>query len=271
MELHNYSMKTTCFAVAAASLLLAFPLRAQQAAYSNGDFFLPATGTFFGNGSGLTNFNAANLTGTVPDARLSATVARLDGSGNATNALNIPGVPGITFGQWQFSTNANGLLISNTVSSGSAFVMSIGHQLTVDGNPVLTNGAVSGGLFALVTNNAVSLTNLNVWTTFTNAWTINTALPLGDAAGHGEYTVVSSTATLGFVGITGKTASESGWAQIDLRASGGDVTFTNPPGCHPSDNQLSRVCTNGNSMTIAVQVVGGGAWTNTFITQGGNQ
>lgn len=62
---------------------------------------LTVNGTFTGNGAGLANLAAANLTGTVPDARLSANVALLDrnqtfsaantfaGAVTATNPANV--------------------------------------------------------------------------------------------------------------------------------------------------------------------------------------
>lgn len=53
-------------------------------------------GTFSGNGSGLTNLNAANLTNTVPDARLSANVAFLNGTNVFTTTNRFTGIAIIT-------------------------------------------------------------------------------------------------------------------------------------------------------------------------------
>lgn len=50
------------------------------------------TGAFAGNGAGLANLAAANLTGTVPDARLSANVALLDGNQTFTAPKTFSGV-----------------------------------------------------------------------------------------------------------------------------------------------------------------------------------
>ncbi|HEV3408884.1 MAG TPA: tail fiber domain-containing protein, partial [Chthoniobacterales bacterium] len=51
---------------------------------------LSTAGTFSGNGSGLTNLNASNLSsGTIDDARLSGSIARLNSSANFTGSLGV--------------------------------------------------------------------------------------------------------------------------------------------------------------------------------------
>ena len=53
-------------------------------------------GTFSGNGAGLTNVNATNLTGTLPDARLSANVALLNANQAFTGTNRFAGVALLT-------------------------------------------------------------------------------------------------------------------------------------------------------------------------------
>jgi len=50
-----------------------------------------AGGTVFGNGSGLSSLNAENLTGTVPDAALSANVALRQGGNNFAGTQTVTG------------------------------------------------------------------------------------------------------------------------------------------------------------------------------------
>jgi hypothetical protein len=127
----------------------------------NGNFTV-ATGTLNGNGSGLTNLNAANIaSGLLPDARLSGNVAML----NQNETVNA---------QWTFNNNTtftqgtttrlgitgydeqvnSPVIADNTLIVVSASVMVISSDDVTPANRTFTlpNGTVPGQLLVLVNN-----------------------------------------------------------------------------------------------------------------------
>ena len=80
---------------------------------------LVATGTITGNGSGLTNLPAGNLTGTVADARISTlTASKLTGALPAIDGSNLTGISGTN------ATNASKVNIQETNSGVRQVVFS---------------------------------------------------------------------------------------------------------------------------------------------------
>ena len=121
------------------------------------------TGTFSGDGSGLTGLAAANLTGTVADARLSANVARLNVPNTATQAT---GTPVVTSG---FITGAN------VTSGGSGYVT----PPTVTVNSATGSGAVIGA--QLSGGAVISLTVSNAGSGYPTNTTLTIAPPPSNA------------------------------------------------------------------------------------------
>jgi hypothetical protein len=137
--------------------------------YSNVVTFNNASSTFFGaftgNGSGLTTLNASRLTaGTVPEARLSANIARLNSNQTYSGAVILSNTANIISGT--FTGNASGLtglsaanISSGTVPDGrlSANVARLSSNQTFTG--ANTFNPATGAPFAV--GNATRVPNLN--------------------------------------------------------------------------------------------------------------
>jgi len=81
-----------------------------------------ANSIFAGNGAGLTNFNATNLVGTIPNGRLSTNVALLNGTNLFTGTNHFAGVTILTNGNnivnGTFAGNGGGLTNVNAAALG---------------------------------------------------------------------------------------------------------------------------------------------------------
>jgi len=99
------------------------------------------TGSFTGNGAGLTNLGAINLSGIVPDARLSANVALLNGSPNFSGAVTASSFSGS-------GTSLTGLNASQ-LASGTVPAAALGNAWQVGGN----SGTTPGTQFVGTTDN----------------------------------------------------------------------------------------------------------------------
>ena len=127
---------------------------------TNGASAVSLTGSFTGNGAGLTNLDATRLMGTVADARLSANVALLNtnqvfiGSNRFAGVLALTNAANTVAGA--FTGNGGGLsnLNASQISSGTLSVS----QLPA---AVLTNGASAVSLTGSFTGNGAGLTNLD--------------------------------------------------------------------------------------------------------------
>ncbi len=92
------------------------------------------TGTFLGDGSGLTGLNAASLTGTVPDGRLSANVALLGadqsfaGAQRLINAANV--LVGTHIGDGSGLVNLTGSSLSGSAPSAVSFTGNLAGDVT---------------------------------------------------------------------------------------------------------------------------------------------
>lgn len=79
------------------------------------------TGVYFGNGSGITNLNPANLAGVVPDSKLPTNLARRDEANTFTQPQIVPNgtaaVPGLRVGAGAGLFSADGTALS-LVSNG---------------------------------------------------------------------------------------------------------------------------------------------------------
>lgn len=232
---------------------------------------------FTGNASGLTNLSASALVGTVDDERLSTNVALLNASnqfgadqsirkalsagervmfgvsdlssGNSVK-IGVYSVPGYhdVQGVWLNQTNPvdnNFTFLSDGTSSyvgapaGGAIWFQIGGV-----NHLI---ARSDGRIEIPDRLIVQSVEIP-----TNSWAPNTPLGLGTNANY-----VSSTATLGITGVANLPTTTERAGKLIIKASGGDVTFTNAVAVPLSDHLTSRIVTNGYTATLSVVVTPG--------------
>src|ERR1039458_7861617 len=150
--------------VAAANIVGTVPLAQLPAAVvTNNETGANLTGTFTGNGGGLTNLPAASLTGAVADSLLSSNIARLNIPNTTVQAT---ATPLVTAGFITGTANLNG---------GSGYT----------NNPSVTVTDVSGSnavITATVANGVVtSLTVQNAGSHYSAAATLTIALPPSNA------------------------------------------------------------------------------------------
>jgi hypothetical protein len=86
----------------------------------------------------------------------------------------------------------------------------------------------------------------------TNAWAVNTPFGLGTNANY-----ASSTATFGITGVANLPSSTERAGKLVIKASGGNITFTNSTSVPLSDHLTSRVITNGYTASLSVVVIPG--------------
>ena len=138
------------------------------------------TGTFKGDGSGLSNLPGANITGEVPFAQVANSVAGANVTGQVTNAASANAIAGANVsGAVNFATTANavaGANVSGTVSTATSAttatradtvttnaqpnITSVGtlSSLSVTGNVSAGNVSGTGGVFTYVSGDGANLT-----------------------------------------------------------------------------------------------------------------
>ena len=115
-------------------------------------------GTHSGDGTGLSNLPAANLSGVIGDSLLSPNIARLNASQTFSGAILFSNGSNSFIGN--FAGNAGGL--TNLNASNLAGTISVAQLPPV----VLTNGASGVNLTGSFTGNGIGITNLDVVTAF---------------------------------------------------------------------------------------------------------
>ena len=166
------------------------------------------------------------------------------------------------------------ILISSTVCI-NAQTQTVRGNLKVTGNIGGTSLTISGTTNTIVISNVVitgwariegtQTNNTIIAQTFespTNSWAVNTPIGLGTNANY-----VSSTATLGITGVANLPTSTIRAGQLIIKASGGNVTFTNLDAIRMNDHLTSRLITNGYSAVINVLVTPGFSTNGFFIHQ----
>jgi hypothetical protein len=160
---------------------------------SNGNFAAgTVTGAFLGAGGGLTNLSATNLTGILPDARLSANVALLGanqtfaGAVQLTNSANL--LVGAHVGDGSGLTNLNVASLTAIAVSATNFLGLLAGDVT---------GPQTGTVVATVAG--VSATNLAAGATAANAAT-STNLPYTIVQRDTNGSFQAGTVTGNFVG-----------------------------------------------------------------------
>ncbi|MDE2101565.1 MAG: hypothetical protein KGL39_30245 [Patescibacteria group bacterium] len=113
-------------------------------------------------------------------------------------------------------------------------------------NNTMVNGT---NIFGTITGNGAGVTNLNLYTFNTNAW-VGSVFPLG------TNTTVATNNTVGFTGLSGASTTQEREGKFIILASA-NLSVTNPGSWHASDYGTTRTLTNGNTMTILLDVVPG--------------
>jgi len=126
----------------------------------SGTFSGTSAGTFSGNGGGLTNLDAADLIGTVADARLTANVALLNTNQTFSGSNRFAGVVMLT--------NAANTLVGAFTGNGAGLTSLNASQITSGTLPLaqlppvaVTNNGTSVTLTGAFSGNGGGLTNLN--------------------------------------------------------------------------------------------------------------
>jgi hypothetical protein len=117
------------------------------------------------------------------------------------------------------------------------------------------SGASAGGAQLAANNN---FTGLNVFSKSpaspTNLWALDTAFGVNTNA----LVLISGAVTGGITGVANLDGSGNvQFGEGTIKATGGDITFTNAAGLKANDYVTSRIITNGNYAEIAVKVVPG--------------
>ncbi|PWU16368.1 MAG: hypothetical protein C5B50_13700, partial [Verrucomicrobia bacterium] len=197
---------------------------------------LTLSGSFSGNGSGLTILNAGNLSsGTVPDARLSANVALLNGNQTFSGSNTLSGVATLT--------NADNTLVGTHSGSGAGLTSLNASQLT---SGTLPSAQLAGFYSGAVTfNNAA-----NSFTGNGGGLTNVGAATLGGAGASNFWQLGGNTVSAGqFIGSANNQPIEI-WAN-------GQRAFRLEPGSNP--NVVGGY--NGNAVTngsVGAFIGGGG-------------
>ena len=180
---------------------------------TNAGNLLSGTGTFAGNGGGLTNLAATGLTGTVADARLSANVALLNTNQAFTGSNRFAGVATLT--------NAGNMLAGTFTGTSAGTFTGNGGSLTNLSAANLT-GTVADG--RLTTN--VALLNVNQTFTGTNLFGqrvgIGSTNP-GQLLQVGDATIAGSQ---GMIRLGSRSPTNSAYRTWDIGVpqTGGDTT-----------------------------------------------
>ncbi|MBI4661932.1 MAG: hypothetical protein HY735_24180 [Verrucomicrobia bacterium] len=159
-------------------------------------------GSFSGDGSGLTGLNAANLTGIIPDARLSANVALLNSSPTFSGAVTASSFAGS-------GTGLIGLNAANLIGTISDARLS-GNVALLSGSPTFS-GTVTANSFS---GSGASLTGLDAGNISSGTLAdarLSSNVPLLD----GSQTFTGSPTFSGAVSMSNKLNVDSGTLYVD--------------------------------------------------------
>jgi hypothetical protein len=136
--------------------------------------------TFVGDGAALTGLNATNLTtGTLPDARLAATVAKYaDATANFTGTLQTSGIA-VGYKNIPLSSNATGTLVAGDV----------GKQLVVSTGQIVPTGVFNAGDIIMVVNNSAASITLTTSAVTAYLGGVNTVRPSITIATRGQASI----------------------------------------------------------------------------------
>ena len=218
--------------VAAANIVGIVPLAQLPAAVvTNNETGANLTGTFTGNGGGLTNLPAASLTGTVADSLLSSNIARLNIPNTTVQAT---ATPLVTAGFITGTANLNGgsgytnnPSVTVTDVSGSNAVITA----TIS-NGVVTSLAVqnAGSHYSAAATLTIALPPSNAYQTFNSGNVFNGVSTFNNASGNFAGLFTGNGAGLTNMNLTGPSAlsalsnSASGFQALASDTTGYDNT-----------------------------------------------
>ncbi len=185
-----------------------------------------STGTFSGNGSGLTNVNASTLGGLARTGFAELTGANFTGNVSTT---------GVFSGSGSGLTNVNASTLGGLARSGFAELTGASFSGVITAPGFNSTGTVSAGTLSATNfvggnfvGNGSGLTNVNAVTLAGNAPSAFALLGAGSNTFSGTVQATTITATTGFVGnLTGNvTGNVSGTSAGFTGSLSGDVTGT---------------------------------------------
>src|SRR6185503_12349836 len=136
-------------------------------AYANALSFLNPANSFSGNGAALTTLNASQLaSGTVPDARLTANVARLNANQTFSGANTFSGVSTFNHPGSTFAGSGAGLTGLNAANLGSGIVP----DARLSANVSLLGQTIES---TEITDGAIGSADLNVASFNTTFWRVS--------------------------------------------------------------------------------------------------
>lgn len=209
-----------------------------------------------GNGAGLVNLTADNLTGTIPHGVLpafaltnnwksTATVASLHVTSGETNDTLTANTLVKADANKKLASIANGVGVLTNDTSGN-----FGYAQLLDASALKASQfmATDANTNPASTMNGYSLTNLNTFDAPTNLFT-------GTTFQLGTNTFILSASNILFTALGNLPGvGIERYGQFTVIATA-DIIVTNPVAWKSSDMLLTRTCTNGNSMVIAVDVI----------------
>lgn len=212
-----------------------------------------------------------NVSGTLSAGTLVANLAsstNLPGASVAGGFTNLVGQAAPAQIQGTLSNSITGNAATATATSQNTFtnLIKYGDSYRTNASWIDANGdVVCSNALGIVTASSGKLTASGTvlaqnFDTPTNAWTANTAFPLGT---NTFYT--SGAATFGFTSVANGPTSTERYGQMTVKTTG-TVVLTNIPSIYFSDGLTNRTITNGNTAVIAMDVVPGQV-TNAAIVQ----
>jgi len=237
---------------------------------SNGSFsanvgtFVTVSGIYSGNGAGLTNINASNISsGTIDNARTTAasangesTIVARDSSGNFTaNAVTTTSISGngIALTAINASNIASGTIANARTTADSANGASTIVARDSNGSFAANVVTATTGTFTSVSGNGVALTAINA--SNITSGTISNARTTADSA-NGASTIVLRDSNGSFAGnvITGTTISGTTGSFTSVSGNGVSLTAIN--------------ASNVTSGTVATARLGSGTANSTTFLRG---
>ena len=199
-------------------------------------------GTFIGNGGGLTNLNATNLTGTIPDARLSGNVVTQNWAGplsvqsliaNGTSyigsgtSFEVDG--SVSFASGNFFVYPNGDVDIGTNQSANIHLDSTNGNVTTVGKFIGDGSLLIGLPSATAIGQTVTIstnypTNTNIaYVSGSNNWTVGVSNGVYVAAGDGSLTNHGVGLVLDAYWVfTNATYPDSSWGDAAFAAADAD-------------------------------------------------
>jgi len=228
---------------------------------------LAAGDGYFWDGSQFTN-GAPTAVATLPAGVLTnnySIAAALSNSltlaNNNSHVINIISAAGTKGSITASELTGGGIVLAATNSSGVFLKMldaTLNRIVVTNVSGLFQVYSDTGGNIAALDNGTVTADigiNSKYWIGYfdsrTNAWTTNTAFPLGATNGIAN---LSANAACGITGVSGTgTVNDVRYGIVSLICTNGDVVFTNPASINSSDKGTSRTFPNGTYVKLRVE------------------